>query len=194
MDGNRNEKPWAVGEKKKEIGGHFSVDAKKKQKWDQMFRNYLQLRVVNILPVPQTNGVVAVCYFDVWVNSIKYYLVVVSLQPELFRRIQPSGIWSEWLFFSILPRLACSWAAILDGEKRRWLAPFRPMPWDPGWEGLPGRRSLREAVRVGQPPSRKGKKQSQGLVLPSVVLRKQTGKGKAWLSLAGHLLRVIVVS
>lgn len=30
MDGNRNEKPRAVGEKKEEIGGHFSVDAKKK--------------------------------------------------------------------------------------------------------------------------------------------------------------------
>lgn len=33
MDGNRNEKPQAVGEKKKEIGGHFSVDAKK-EKWE----------------------------------------------------------------------------------------------------------------------------------------------------------------
>lgn len=36
----------------------------------------------------------------------------------------------------------------------------------------------REAIRVSQPPSCKGKKKRQGLVLLNVVMRKQIGKSK----------------
>lgn len=57
------------------------------------------------------------------------------------------------------------------------------------WGDIP----YREAVHVGQPPSCKGKKKRQDLVLLSVVMRKQIGKSKTYVFSTG-LLELIIVS
>lgn len=76
-------------------------------------------------------------------------------------------------------------------EERRWIlhrwfvALSLNSLRNPGWEGLLRRCSLREAVLIGQPPFCKGRRKRQGLVLTTVVLRKQIGKGEAYVSQTG---------
>ena len=47
-----------------------------------------------------------------------------------------------------------------------------------------------EAVLIGQPPFCKGRRKRQGLVLTTVVLRKQIGKGEACVSQTGCFLEM----
>ena len=48
-----------------------------------------------------------------------------------------------------------------------------------------------EAVLIGQPPFCKGRRKRQGLVLTTVVLRKQIGKGEACVSQTGCFLEMV---
>lgn len=58
-------------------------------------------------------------------------------------------------------------------------------------KGCCGDVPWREAVLIGQPPFCKGRRKRQGLVLTTVVLRKQIGKGEACVSQTGCFLEMV---
>ena len=58
-------------------------------------------------------------------------------------------------------------------------------------KGCCGDVPWREAVLISQPPFCKGRRKRQGLVLTTVVLRKQIGKGEACVSRTGCFLEMV---